>query len=158
MAEVTKADRLDAIMKILRDPEVNSQFYIKDELEKKYGILVTQGTISKDLKAIGARIDKKSGRIIFESELFKTEAAGNLTKLLQSSNLKVLGEQKLTSLMVKVDEKYSQIASYQIVEYFKMIEIEVYVFNGISGVMQILVPEGHAKRVEEYLKKIPKKE
>lgn len=150
----SKAERQELLKElILNDSKIDSHFYIQQELEKK-GVPVAQSTVSKDLKEIGARSDKKSGRIIFESEIYRNEAAKKLTTLLKRSEMKVIGEEQLISLFVRVEEKFSQIVAIELVEYFKLIEIDVFVFNGLNGVIQIMTPKEYGPKVKDYIKKI----
>ncbi|MCM3116315.1 hypothetical protein M3610_13500 [Neobacillus sp. MER 74] len=153
--DTKKSKRQEIIREIIsEDPNVDSQDYLIYVLEKKYGISVKQSTISKDLKEIGARSDRRTGKIVFESDIIIKNAKEKVISLLERSELQVIGNE-FSPILIKVNEKYVHLVANEIVEYFNLIEIPIYAFPGINGVIQILTPIKYLKRVEEHIKKIP---
>lgn len=150
----SKQKRQEIIKKIiLNNTEIDSQLYLKDILKKEYGISVQQGTISKDLKEIGARSDKRTGKIIFEDEILKKNAQEKFISLLERSEMQLL-EFEFSPLLIQVHVKYVHLVASEIVDYFKLIEIPVYAFPGINGVIQLLVPTSYLEKVQTHIKKI----
>lgn len=150
-----KKHRQEIIKEIIfTNNEIDSQLFLQDVLKKQYGISVQQGTISKDLKEIGARSDKRTGKITFEDEIHKKNAQEKFISLLERSEMQVLGNE-FSPLLIQVHDKYVHLVASEIVDYFNIIEIPVYAFPGINGVIQILVPNSYLEKVKNHIKIIP---